>query len=61
MDKLRNRLKNRLSIVEYPSNSPNEDATQFAQLKSVDGYAVGVFDGHGGNEVVLISLNRVSI
>lgn len=44
----RNKLKNRVSTLQYQANNPIEDRIQATELKTIDGYMVGVFDGHGG-------------
>ena len=44
-------MRNRINILQYPSNDPCEDRFQAAQLKSIPGFYAAVFDGHGGWQV----------
>lgn len=39
------------SVSQYPANNPIEDRYASGKLTSVDGFAAGVFDGHGGWQV----------
>lgn len=39
------------NCTQYPANSPIEDRYAYGRLTSVDGFAAGVFDGHGGWQV----------
>lgn len=43
-----NHIKNRIVNLQYPANNPIEDRFDFVQLKSIQGYFISVFDGHGG-------------
>lgn len=52
----RNIIKDRVFLGAEVSNKPCEDRSAIHQLKGVDGYAVAVFDGHGGWQVVIFSL-----
>ena len=47
-----NLIKDRVFLDAEISNKPCEDRSSIQQLKSIDGYAVAVFDGHGGWQVV---------
>ena len=51
-----------ISCSQYPANNPIEDRYAYGKLSSVDGFAAGVFDGHGGWQVCkLISGIRIQI
>ena len=39
---------NRVQSIHYNANQPIEDRMSYENLKSVDGYAALVLDGHGG-------------
>lgn len=52
-----NRIDNRVFTAVEVSNKPCEDRSAHKQLQSINGYAVGVFDGHGGWQVVLLFLS----
>lgn len=43
---------------QYEANSPTEDRLVVKELDHKEGYLLGVFDGHGGGHLVLISLLR---
>ena len=47
-----NLIDNRVYIDVEVSNKPCEDRSAKKQLSSIGGYAVAVFDGHGGWQVV---------
>jgi len=47
----KNRLTNRIALIQYPSNNPIEDRWAVHQLESIPGYLSMVFDGHGGWQV----------
>lgn len=40
-----------MGCSQYPANNPIEDRYAYGKLSSVDGFAAGVFDGHGGWQV----------
>eukprot|EP01016_Furgasonia_blochmanni_P052496 TRINITY_DN837_c0_g1_i6.p1 TRINITY_DN837_c0_g1~~TRINITY_DN837_c0_g1_i6.p1 ORF type:complete len:389 (-),score=107.23 TRINITY_DN837_c0_g1_i6:567-1733(-) len=44
----RNKLTGRVTLVQYAANNPIEDRYSCMQLNAIDGFFVGVFDGHGG-------------
>lgn len=44
----RNHVESRVVLIQYAANKPIEDRYKVSQLTSADGYAVSVFDGHGG-------------
>lgn len=48
---LRNQMKGRVAAVQYSANNPIEDRYSCSQLKNIQGFAVTVFDGHGGTKV----------
>lgn len=52
-----NLMENRVHINVEISNKPCEDRNAKIQLNNVNGYAVAVFDGHGGWQVVIIFYN----
>lgn len=47
-----NLIEGRVFVDVEISNKPCEDRSSIAQLKNINGYAVAVFDGHGGWQVV---------
>ncbi len=58
--KQQNIIDNRVFIDVEQSNRPCEDRSSKIQLKSINGYAVAVFDGHGGWQVVHTHISIVS-
>jgi hypothetical protein len=42
-----------LETVSYNANNPIEDRFCYTKLKSIEGFTASVFDGHGGDLVVL--------
>lgn len=52
--KAQNQIEGRVFIDVEVSNKPCEDRSSITQLKNVNGYAVAVFDGHGGWQMVYI-------
>jgi len=48
----RNMIDERVHQIVLESNSPCEDRRDVLQLKSIEGYAAAVYDGHGGWQVV---------
>ena len=47
-----NILENRIHTSVLESNYPCEDRRDFKQLTAIPAYAVAVYDGHGGWQVV---------
>lgn len=47
-----------LEVVQYNANDPIEDRFSYSKLKSIKGFTASVFDGHGGNLVVLLLTYR---
>jgi hypothetical protein len=50
-----------IEVVQYNANDPIEDRYSYSKLTSIDGFATSVFDGHGGDLVVLIVVFRLSM
>lgn len=57
----RNMLDTRVSVLVNPSNQPCEDRFNCAQLKNLDGFYSGVFDGHGGWQVSELAMRRLHV
>jgi pyruvate dehydrogenase phosphatase len=55
----RNKIKTRFASIQYNANFPIEDRCQGMQLESIDGYAVSVFDGHGGWQMAEFAVNNL--
>lgn len=55
-----NKLKNRVSRLQYPANNPIEDRYDYTQLSSIDAFVVSVFDGHGGWQTAEYAKNHLS-
>ena len=51
-----NKIENRIFTSVLESNSPCEDRKDVLQLTAIDGFAAAVYDGHGGWQVVYLSL-----
>lgn len=49
-----------VEVVQYNANDPIEDRFSYSKLKSIKGFTASVFDGHGGNLVVLLLTYRQS-
>jgi pyruvate dehydrogenase phosphatase len=47
----KNKLKNRITLIQYPANNPIEDRWSIHQLESLEGFVTIVLDGHGGWQV----------
>ena len=48
-------IENSIDCSQYPANNPIEDRYAYAKLTTVDGFAAGVFDGHGGWQVCILN------
>lgn len=45
-----------VETFQFNANNPIEDRICYAKLNSVNGFAFSVFDGHGGDLVVILFL-----
>lgn len=45
-----------VEVSQYNANNPIEDRYCYAKLTAIDGFTASVFDGHGGDLVVIASL-----
>jgi hypothetical protein len=45
-----------VEVIEYNANNPIEDRHSYVKLKSINGFAASVFDGHGGYLTVILIL-----
>ena len=50
-----------IEVEQYNANNPIEDRFCFTKLTSIGGYTVSVFDGHGGDLVVIIPLSSLNM
>ncbi|CAD8050938.1 unnamed protein product [Paramecium sonneborni] len=53
----KNQLDQRVVLLQYAANNPIEDRYKVNQLKNINGYAVSVFDGHGGWQLAELAMN----
>lgn len=60
VSKLRqNKIESRVVMLQYAANNPIEDRYKVSQLKAIDGYAMSVFDGHGGWQVAELAMKKL--
>ncbi len=45
---------NFVQTFQHNANNPIEDRLSYARLKAINGFAFSVFDGHGGDLVVIL-------
>lgn len=45
---IKNKLDQRVVLLQYAANNPIEDRYKVTQLHNASGFIVTVFDGHGG-------------
>ena len=48
---LPNKIDNRAVELSYAANNPIEDKIIVTNLNNINGYFVGIYDGHGGKEM----------
>jgi hypothetical protein len=41
-------INHRIKSLQYEANNPCEDSLTYEQLKTINAYAISIFDGHGG-------------
>ena len=46
-----------VETFQFNANNPIEDRLCYAKLNCINGFAFSVFDGHGGDLVVILFLN----
>ena len=47
-----------VETLQFSANNPIEDRISFAKLNSINAFALSVFDGHGGDLVVIYLLKK---
>ena len=47
----RNKIKSRISDIQYPANHPIEDRFSYNDFQNIEGFSAIVYDGHGGWQV----------
>jgi serine/threonine protein phosphatase PrpC len=53
-------LNNRIKSLQYEANNPCEDSLSYGQLKTINAYAISIFDGHGGPELAEYSRSKIN-
>ena len=48
-----------IETLQYRANNPIEDRVTYSKLRSINGYLVSVFDGHGGDLVSEYANNNI--
>jgi serine/threonine protein phosphatase PrpC len=53
-------INHRIKSLQYEANDPCEDSLSYYQLKTIDAYAISIFDGHGGPELAEYSRSKIN-
>jgi serine/threonine protein phosphatase PrpC len=54
-----NKIESRVVMLQYAANNPIEDRYKVSQLTALEGYAMSVFDGHGGWQVAELAMRKL--
>ena len=53
-------INHRIKSLQYEANNPCEDSLSYDQLKTINAFAISIFDGHGGPELAEYSRAKIN-